>query len=387
MSRTYAFAALEAEYARRWADMVVQPQRVAAIDAMARRIIAGKGRYRKVEALTGVPWAFIGVLHSRESSCDFHGVLHNGEKIIGTGRRTRLVPEGRGPFATWEEAAVDALAIKGYAPGFPWSLPRCLFEGERFNGFGYRMHGVPSAYLWSFSNQYVRGKYVKDGVWSATTVDQQMGIAPLMRRLMALNADVAFGAQADDEPQLSPLALTPAAIDPGDGLDPGEIRALQQRLRDLGYAEVGKADGLWGPRTTAGVAAFQATASLPVTGALDTPTAAALATAAPRPVSAERAGVTARALQAQGDVVAKAAGTVKNIAATGAVSTAVIGVLDQLGTATDKLAVLRELLGHVPGPVWVSLVVGVALSLYLIARRGEAAKVEAVRSGRDAGPA
>jgi len=387
MARTYPFAPLEAEYAQRFAAMVLAPARLAAIDATARKIIAGKARYRAVEELAGVPWAFIGVLHSRESGCDFRGVLHNGEKILGTGRKTKLVPAGRGPFARWEEAACDALAIKGYRPGTPdWSIARCLYEGERFNGFGYRMRGVPSAYLWSGSDQYVRGKYVADGVWSATAVDQQMGIAPLMRRLMELDDEVSFGGAGDALP-LSPAAPAPLMIDAGDGLDPGEIRALQQRLRDLGYAEVGKADGLWGPRTTAGVAAFQATAGLPVSGALDTATAAALATAGPRPVAPERATVTAAVLKAEGDTVVSATSAIQTIAATVAAPTAIIGVLDQLGAASDRLALLRALLGEVPGPVWAALVLAVAGALYLVARQAQAAKVEAVRTGRDAGPA
>lgn len=385
MAKTYAFSPLEAEYARRWAAMTITPSRLATIDAMARKIIAGKARYRAVEAATGVPWAFIGVLHSRESGCDFRGVLHNGEKILGTGRKTRLVPAGRGPFEIWEEAAQDALAIKGWKPGFPWSLPRCLFEGERFNGFGYRMRGVPSAYVWSGSNQYVRGKYVADGVWSATAVDKQIGIAPVMARLLELDPDVSFGHDVEDDDAEPEDA--PAVIDPADGLDPGEIRSLQQRLRDLGYAETGRPDGLWGPRTTAGVAAFQATAGLPVTGDLDTATAAALATAGPRPVSAERAGVTVATLKAQGDAVIKATGAVKGIAAAVAAPTAIIGVLDQVGAATDKLSILRALVGDVPGWVWLGAVVGTAIALYLAAQRAQVAKLAAVRAGNDAGPA
>ncbi|WP_454915822.1 peptidoglycan-binding protein [Xanthobacter sediminis] len=377
MAKTYSFEPLAAEYARRWANMTLTPARLSVVDAMARKIIAAKARYRAVEAQAGVPWAFIGVLHARESSCDFRGVLHNGEKILGTGRKTKLVPAGRGPFETWEQAAVDALALKGYKPGFPWSLPRCLYEGERFNGFGYRMRGTPSAYLWSGSDQYVRGKYVADGVWSATAVDQQVGIAPLMRRLLDLDPDVDFG------PQTAPA---PADAAPGEELDPGAVRALQQRLRDLGYAEAGQADGLWGPRTTAGVAAFQATAGLPVTGDLDTVTAAALATAGPRPVSPQRALVTAGVLVTQGDAVAAAAGWSKWGALLLGAPAMLLGVLDQVPEAAGRLAGLRDALGGLPPWMWPMGVVVLAAGLYALAHRAEAAEVEAVRSGRDAGP-
>lgn len=375
MAATYSFDPLAAEYARRWADMAITPARLPAVDAMARRIIAGKARYRAVEAQTGVPWAFIGVLHAREAGCDFRGVLHNGEKILGTGRKTKLVPAGRGPFETWEEAAADALALKGYAPGFPWSVTRCLYEGERFNGFGYRLHAVPSAYLWSGSDQYARGKYVADGVWSAAAVDKQTGIAPLMKRLPALDPDADFGPEA-----------APAPPAPAEELDPGAVRALQQRLRDLGYAEAGRADGLWGPRTTAGVAAFQATAGLPVTGGLDPATAAALATAGPRPVSPARARVTAGALVAQGDAAAAAALWSKWGALLLGAPAMALGVLEQVPEAAGRLAALRGVLGGLPSWMWPAGVVLVAAGLYALAQRAEAAGVEAVRSGRDAGP-
>lgn len=383
MSANYSFVVLEAEYAQRWADMRLAPERLPAIDSTARKIIAGKARYQAVEALTGVPWAFIGVLHARESGCDFRGVLHNGEKILGTGRTTRLVPAGRGPFETWEEAAEDALSLKGYKPGFPWSLPRCLFEGERFNGFGYRMRGVPSAYLWSGSDRYVRGKYVADGVWSGNAVDKQIGIAPLMARLMELDPEASFGARQASPPVRSPQ---PAGKGAADGLDPGEVRALQQRLRDLGYAETGRADGLWGPRTTAGVAAFQATTALPVTGRLDTATAAALATAGPRPVSGARARVTGGSLAAEGDAVALAAGWSKRGALLLAAPATLLGVLEQVPEAVGKLSALRDALSGLPSWMWPTAVAVLAAGLYVLAHRTEAAEVDAVRSGRDAGP-
>lgn len=394
MARTYSFGPLEEEYASRWASMRISPGKVTAIDAVARKIIAGKARYQAVEADTGVPWAFVGVLHNREAGCDFSGVLHNGEKILGTGRKTKLVPAGRGPFKTWHEAAIDALKIKGYKTGVPvWSVARCLFEGERFNGFGYRMHGVPSAYLWSFSDQYKRGKYVADGVWSATTVDRQMGIAPLMARLMVIDPDVSFGAGdlprewATSPPAAPADAAAPAEIDPEDGLSKGEIEALQQRLRDLGYSEVGRVDGKWGPRTVAAVSAFQATSGLPVTGDLDKTTAAALTTAPPRPVSDSRATTTAATMRQHGDAVAKASWWTKAWAWIMGAPAAAVGIVGQAGDAADKLGPVKSFLGDIPMWAWGASVAAVAVALYVLAQRTENAAVADVRSGRDAGPA
>lgn len=380
MARTYRFEDLEGEYARRWNDMVVTPGRVGAIDKVARKIISGKARYLAVERETGVPWAIVGVLHNREAGCDFAGVLHNGEQIIGTGRKTKLVPKGRGPFTTWHEAALDALRIKGYGPGFPWSVERFLFESERFNGFGYRVQGVPSAYLWSYTNQYTKGKFIRDHVWDANAVDQQIGVAPLMLRLMVLDPSISFGPAP-----AAPVDIGGVVVD--DGLSAGEVRAVQQRLRDLGYSEVGRVDGLWGPRSTAAVSAFQSTVGLPVTGALDKTTAAALTTSGPRPVAKERAEVTAKDLREAGDKTAKASWWSKLWAWLLGAPTLAVGVAQQTDAASGYLATAKTLLGDVPGFVWVALLVGVAIALYVQAQRTETALVADVRSGRDAGPA
>lgn len=372
----FAFERIQADYVQRWNGMRIHDAKRAAIDSAARRIMGGKALYRKVEAMTGVPWAFIGVLHYRESACDFRGVLHNGEKILGTGRKTGLVPKGRGPFATWEEAACDALALKGFRPGAPaWSIIRCLYEGERFNGFGYRMRGVASAYLWSGSDQYVRGKYVADGKWSATTIDRQLGIAPLMKRLLELDSTLTFD---------PPVGL--AAVNVADGLSSAEIRSVQQRLRDLGYAEVGRVDGIWGPRTIAGISAFQATVGLPVTGVLDGTVAARLATAGPRPVNAARATLSARTLRQEGDVVARTSAATRMLAMSLGVPAALIGIMDQMQAASSRLSDLFMLAGDIPGWVMALAVLAVSVALYLLARQGEMAQIAAVRAGRDAGP-
>ncbi|MFG1454464.1 peptidoglycan-binding protein, partial [Xanthobacter sp. V2C-8] len=141
-----------------------------------------------------------------------------------------------------------------------WSIPRCLFEGERFNGFGYRMRGVPSAYLWSGSNQYARGKYVADGVWSSTAVDQQMGIAPLMVRLMQLDPSVSFGA---------PGSVAQAAPDP----ESAEVQRLLNEAGGYGLT----VDGQIGPKTRAAIKSFQRAHGLLADGIVGPMTLAKLA--------------------------------------------------------------------------------------------------------------
>jgi lysozyme family protein len=152
------------------------------IEKQAAQIRANQSRYEAVSAKTGVPWDVIAVIHYRESSCSFAGVLHNGERIIGTGRKTTLVPKGRGPFATWEDAAFDALMnCSPYAgKNRDWSLGSTLDLLEGYNGLGYRKRGLPSPYLWAGTDQYTSGKYVADGKFDPNVVDQQLGAAAIL---------------------------------------------------------------------------------------------------------------------------------------------------------------------------------------------------------------
>jgi len=185
------FSELKSEYATLWASMEIRADKHALVTRIAGKLIRHKARYRAVEARTGVPWFVIAALHHRESDADFSTYLGNGEPL---GHMTRLVPKGRGPFARWEEGAVDALALDGLDQVKTWTPERACFAIEKFNGFGYRRHGFPSPYLWSFTNHYLRGKYVADGRFSATHVDQQCGAIPIVRQIMALDETARFKA-------------------------------------------------------------------------------------------------------------------------------------------------------------------------------------------------
>lgn len=159
--------------------------RSTAINASAAKIEANRKRYDAVSKATGVPWDVIGVIHYRESSNDFAGVLHNGQKIIGTGEKTTFVPKGRGPFSTWEEAAIDALvnAPPQLAKNKDWSIAATLDALERYNGLGYKNKGLPSPYLWAGTDQYQKGKYVADGKYDPEHVDKQLGVAPILMKI------------------------------------------------------------------------------------------------------------------------------------------------------------------------------------------------------------
>jgi lysozyme family protein len=182
---------LKNEYTNLLDTMEVRPEWKDAIDRRARTILSNKERYQAVSDQLGglIPWGFIGVIHSLEASLTFDTALHNGDKIIGTNKKTYRVPKGRGPFSTWEEAAVDALKIKKLDQVTDWSDERVCYELERYNGFGYRNYhpSVLSPYLWSGSNHYTRGKYVSDGKWSSTARSAQSGAVLLFKRLAEID--------------------------------------------------------------------------------------------------------------------------------------------------------------------------------------------------------
>ena len=167
---------------------LVRPRRKATVDQLVQRIGASRARYEKVGKALGVPWYVVGIIHSLEAGGDFSRHLHNGDPLTA---RTTHVPAGRPPTGkppfTWEQSAIDALRLRGLDRWKDWSVPGTLYELEGYNGFGYRDYhpGVPSPYLWSFSNHYTRGKYVADGRFSPTAVSQQCGAALLLKQLVA----------------------------------------------------------------------------------------------------------------------------------------------------------------------------------------------------------
>jgi len=172
-------------YAKLWDTCELKTDRFSQtlLTLFRKRILDNKRRYYIVEDCSGVPWWVIACIHMREASCRFDRILHNGEKILGTGKKTSLVPKDRGPFVMWEEAAIDALTITPMPDR--WTIEETLMFFEKYNGLGYlKYHAkVLSPYLWSCTNHYVMGKYASDGKFVGGLVDQQLGVAALMKEL------------------------------------------------------------------------------------------------------------------------------------------------------------------------------------------------------------
>ncbi len=207
-------AALKVKNARRWANMHLKADRIHAFDMTAQRLCApdAKPRFTAVTDrlialnLQPVPWWFVAVVAERE-----YGGPPHWDKQLGQGdplhQVSRHDPKGRGPFLdhpsdttpgndAWTRGALDALIDCGpYAAKWTdWTDGGTLTLLEEYNGLGYAARGVPSAYVWSGSDQYVSGKFIADHVYRDNVVDVQEGCAPLISRMMAIDSSIKFAA-------------------------------------------------------------------------------------------------------------------------------------------------------------------------------------------------
>lgn len=210
-------AALKAANERRWASVKLTRD----FTSIAKRLVAAKPRYQAVEKRTGVPWPFIAVTHQREASQNWKTQLGQGDPLD---RVSTHVPKGRGPFATWEDGAYDALVNCSpfAARNKDWSIGGTLAMLEQYNGLGYFRRGVPSPYLWAGTDQYSAGKYVADGVYDPNHVDRQPGCANLLKAMMALDPTITFtGAK---------ISVTPAPEKPAPVPQPAQSSWLSSLI-------------------------------------------------------------------------------------------------------------------------------------------------------------
>lgn len=201
--------ALENVNAHRWAVMHMQAARLRVFAEVATRLCASKDRYEGVSNrfnalislgnrtdLHVVPWWFIAVCSERE-----YGGPPHWDKQLGQGdplnQVSHNVPAGMGPYLThpsdvtpgfdaWTRCCVDVLINSApfAAKWSNWTIGGVLTLWEEFNGLGYAQRGVPSAYVWSGTDQYTAGKFVEDHVFDRKRVDVQEGCAGILRMMM-----------------------------------------------------------------------------------------------------------------------------------------------------------------------------------------------------------
>lgn len=261
----HPFDALASEYALLWTRMSVVPRYERTIDNTARRLMKDLRFYAPVSVQTGVPIPVIMCISERESGGRVDRNLAQGDPLTDYSVN---VPRGEPkvwhpPPFTFEEAAVRALQIDRLDRVAPnWSIARALYEMEGYNGWGYRdgPRGNPpirSPYLWGGTNQQQAGKYIRDGVYDPSVMDVQLGVAPVLRRIMELDRSLLLPLGTETAPPLpSPVVGTPER----------DIWWLQRALVELGADPPLDVDGSYGRRTRYAVGEFQEYHSLGIDG-------------------------------------------------------------------------------------------------------------------------
>lgn len=178
-------AQLGPEYTRLFASCQVNPARRSEVAWHCERLVANRAQYDKVASGSDVPWWFVGIVHALEASFNFAAHLHNGDPLTA---RTVQVPKGRpvrwNPPNDWVSSAIDAMRFQGFDGADDWSLAATLYRFEAYNGFGYRRRDLPTPYLWSFSNHYAAGKFVRDGRFDPSAVSKQCGAAVMLKAMV-----------------------------------------------------------------------------------------------------------------------------------------------------------------------------------------------------------
>lgn len=262
------FEELKSTYEALFQQCKINDDKIDFVNDTVDRILAHEEKYRLAQNKSGVPWSVIAAIHSLEASLNFNTHLHNGDPLS---QKTTHVPKGRppgNPPFTWEFSAADALQNNGVTIWQEWTIPGALFVLERYNGAGYNKRKLNSPYLWSFSNNYTKGKFVEDGKFDADAVSKQCGAALLLKTLIDRNIDT--GLIVSSVVPVSHLPVTFEALPetdekpkyPGRILKVGEndlfiVRPLQLRLSELGCGDL-KGSGFFGNNTEAAVKLFQA---------------------------------------------------------------------------------------------------------------------------------
>jgi lysozyme family protein len=180
-------AALAPEYQRLF--NTCQTRDASAAGAIANRFPAFAPAYAPVVAATGVPAHVIFLVHHLEADLSFQKHLHNGDSLR---RPTVNDPAGRPPkwkpaippsLADFQASAIDALRFDRLDQIAVWDVAGIAFALEKYNGWGYRKHGIADPYLWSGSQHYERGKYVSDGRFDPDAVSSQIGGMVILHEL------------------------------------------------------------------------------------------------------------------------------------------------------------------------------------------------------------
>jgi uncharacterized protein (TIGR02594 family) len=160
------------------------------------------------------------------------------------------------------------------------------------------------------------------------------------------------------------------------------VEAVQRRLKDLGYHEVGQIDGAIGPRTRAAILAFRHDNDLALVPIIDVALTEALETAAPREIAPERAfGVPAESRIVTASNAQIGLGV---IGAAGSIGSQIAPALLEAEQARDVAERMFTLIGleswlsnALP---WIGAAVFIGVVIYAL--RAKAARIDDHRSGK-----
>lgn len=273
----HPFEVLAPEYQQYVAIMRPMPNRVAEIEAVAKRLInpASMANFQAVYGRIGVPSVVQATICEREDGNDFTKNPAQGDPW---NRPSVHVPRNRGPFSSWVDAAIDAFTVCDHLNdnSAPWSLPYACWKWEGFNGFGYRSHGIRSPYVVGGTNLQQPGKYVADGVFDATHMDTQLGCLPIAMRMIELMPELAIGPDIKTMPVPNAIPTaqpTPTAV--GGGLKGAKwVQSALNIVLDPSPALL--VDGSYGKETRSAVRDYQGLRNLPQSGLVDDTMCAAL---------------------------------------------------------------------------------------------------------------
>lgn len=282
----HPYESLKAEYAQLIAAAKIRPECEHVLAVTARRLLHDKMIYQEIYAATGVPVAVLMALSEREMSGNLHCYLGNGQHLT---MRTTIVPVGRGPFPDTPDGfvrgALDALRIDGLdkiaQTPEGWSLPRTAYEFELWNGFGYRARGIPSPYVFGATTVQRPGKFIRDHVYSATTMDPQLGALAIIEELFKLDPSLTFAPGIAKVENAPPLVPAPQPVGLGVGIidmnDLDSVKTLETALNNSGVLAAPIAvNGSYDRETMAAVRTYQTAKGLDADGLAGPLTLAAL---------------------------------------------------------------------------------------------------------------
>lgn len=251
------YQSLEPEYAKLLDGM--QIHNVSQIIARAKHLLTFKAEYEPVFEEEGVPVAVLIALNELESSTNFRTYFGNGDPLD---RPTRDVPAGRGPFKTWPLGAIDAIKMDGLDKfRGQWTLELACYLCERWNGFGYRAHGIHTPYDFAWTSLYSAGKYTSDRHWDPKAIDTQIGAIPMIVTLGSLDASLTLPRALAPVQDVTPPAVPSAP--PATHEQVHLFQALINRTEEFVHLFE---DGNYGRKTRFVVQAQQAKLGLPADG-------------------------------------------------------------------------------------------------------------------------